>query len=371
MGRDAQLHGWDIALDRLTAGRTVQPVVLYGLRGVGKTVLLTEFARMAMRADWIVASVEAGSGQPLRSLLGEALYDPLVELARPGLGARMRKALKTALSFKLSYDPTGVWSFGVDVEAAAGGGADTGAIEPDLRKLLIDLSGGAAENGTGLAVLVDEAQDLTRDELVAVCSVAHRAGQLGVPLLIALAGLPDLRRRLAEAKSYAERLFVYHGIQQLTSEMARDAIARPAMAEGVTWAPDAVERVVSATNGYPYFLQQFGQDTWDYGHGEDVLTLHDAEVGIARGQAHLDDGFYRTRWDRATRSEKRYLRAMATDGDEGSNTGEVAARLGLKPTSLGPTRANLMSKGLLFAPEHGIIRFTVPGMAAFITRQVD
>lgn len=372
VGRDAQLEGWEIALSRLSAGRTVQPVVLYGLRGVGKTVLLTEFARLGNLDGWIVASVEAGSGDPLRSLLGEALYEPLVDLARPDLGARMRKALKTALSFKLSYDPDGVWSFGIDLDGiTGGGGANTGAIEPDLRRVLLDLATAAAEEGTGLAVLIDEAQDLSTDELVAVCSVAHRAGQLGLPLMIALAGLPDLRRRLAEAKSYAERLFTYQSIQQLPRELAQDALTRPAAMEGVTWAADAVDRVVHTADGYPYFLQQFGQDTWDYAHGDHTLTLHDAEVGIARGQAHLDDGFYRTRWDRATKSEKRYLRAMAADGDHGSNTGEVAARLGIKPTSLGPTRANLINKGLLFAPDHGIIRFTVPAMAAFITRQVD
>ena len=357
-----------MASARVSGGRTAQSVVLYGLRGVGKTVLLSDFARTARDGGWIVAQVEAGTGMPLRSALGEALHAPLADLARPSAGRRLLQGLKTALSFKASYDTGGTWSFGIDLADSRGGGADTGHLETDLAKLVGDLSGAAEEEDVGLAILIDEAQDLGDDDLVAVCSTAHLAGQRAWRCLFALAGLPSLPRILAEAKSYAERLFAFERIEQLGHELARQALIEPAATEGVAWDDDAVDLVVRETTGYPYFLQQFGQETWNEAQGT-RLTLADARVGAAKGRAALDDGFFRVRWDRATRAEQRYLRAMAADGDAGSPSGEVATRLGRNVSSFGPARASLISKGLIYAPEHGVVAFTVPGMADFIQRQ--
>lgn len=371
VGRDAQLHSWQVALDRVQQGRTAQPVVLYGLRGVGKTVLLSEFAHRAAERAWIVARIEAGAGKSLREALGEALHAPLADLARPSAGQRLLRSLKTALSFKASYDLGGSWNFGLDLSEVGGGGADTGLLETDLLKLLHDVAAAAEEENTGLAILIDEAQDLTEDELVALCSIAHAAGQNSWRALFALAGLPSLPRVLAEAKSYSERLFTFSPIEQLDEPLAARALSEPAAAEDVTWEPDAVAHIVGEAAGYPYFLQQFGQDTWNEAPGPHTVTLTDARVGAARGRAALDAGFFRARWDRATRSEQRYLRAMAADGDQGSSSGEVATRLGRKVTSLGPTRANLIAKGLIYAPEHGVVAFTVPGMADFIVRQPE
>jgi DNA transposition AAA+ family ATPase len=368
VGRDGQRERWRISLDRVEAGRTAQPVVLYGLRGVGKTVLLTRFFKSARDRDWIVAQVEAGAGKSLRESLGEALHAPLADLARPSAGKRLLKGLKTALSFKASYDTAGTWNFGLDLTETAGGGADTGMLETDLNKLVRDLSEAAEEEGVGLAILIDEAQDLTPAELTAICSAAHVTGQNGWASLFALAGLPSLPRVLAEAKSYAERLFVFERIEHLTEDLARKALTEPAAIEDVAWDDDAITFVVQETSGYPYFIQQFGQDTWNDAPGPGI-TLTDARVGAARGRAALDDGFFRARWDRATRAEQRYLRAMASDGDAGSSSGDVAARLGRSVNSFGPARASLISKGLVFAPEHGIVAFTVPGMADFIQRQ--
>lgn len=333
-------------------------------------MLLSRFARDAGDRKWMVAQVEAGTGRPIRAALGEALHAPLADLARPSAGRRLLRALKTAASFKASYDATGAWTFGLDLDAATGGGADTGQLETDLAKLARDLGGAAQEEGIGLALLIDEAQDLTAEELTAVCSAAHLVSQQEWPVLFALAGLPNLPRVLAEAKSYSERLFVYERIEQLDPVLARTAITEPAQTEGVSWDEDAVDLVVSETAGYPYFLQQFGQDTWNEAEGPSV-HLADARVGAARGRAALDDGFFRARWDRATRGEQGYLRAMATDGDVGSSSGEVALRLQKRPSSLGPVRAKLIGKGLVYAPEHGVVAFTVPGMADFIHRQVE
>ncbi|MQA34910.1 ATP-binding protein [Modestobacter roseus] len=368
VGRDSQLATWRVALDRLEGGRSSQSLTMYGLRGVGKTVLLTEFYKLAHERDWIAARVEAGTDKSLRQLLGEALHDPVADLARPNAGAKLLKALKTMLSFKASYDATGTWNFGLDLTGTAGGGADTGLLETDFGKLLKDLAAAASEEGVGLAILIDEAQDLSREELTAVCSAAHQAGQLGWPLLFALTGLPSLPRVLAEAKSYSERLFHFTQIEHLDDSLAWEAITKPAEDEGVLWDDNAVRFIVQETSGYPYFIQQFGQDTWNEAAGP-TITISDAKVGAARGRTTLDVGFFRARWDRATRAEQAYLRAMALDGDSGSSSGEVAVRLGKRASSLGPARASLIAKGLIYAPEHGVVAFTVPGMADFIQRQ--
>lgn len=370
VGRDLQRKSWEIALDRIGKAKDAQSLVLYGLRGVGKTVLLTSFARMARDRGWLVAQVEAGAGKSLREAVGEALHGPLADLVRPSVGHRLRKALKTALSFKASYDAAGTWNFGVDLSESAGGGADTGVLETDLTKLVNDLAAAASDDGVGLAILIDEAQDLDATELIAICSVAHTAAQQGWPLLLALAGLPSLPRVLAEAKSYAERLFIYDRIEHLPHDAAREAILRPAIDERIEWTDEAVDLIVNQAMGYPYFLQQFGQDTWNVAE-RSPISLADARVGAERGRAALDTGFFRARWDRATRGEQQYLRAMAQDGDRPSASGEVAGRLNRRQTSLGPVRANLINKGLIYAPEHGMVQFTVPGMADFINRQVS
>jgi hypothetical protein len=368
VGRDDALGAWETSLQRAQIGRTDQPVVLYGLRGVGKTVLLSEFRRKAAKRDWIVAQVEAGTDKALREVLGEALYAPLSDLARPGAGRRLLKSLKTALSFKASYDATGAWTFGVDLAGTPGGGADTGTLDTDLKKLINDLADAAEEEDVGLAVLVDEAQDLSSEELAALCMIAHAAAQDDWRVLFAFAGLPSLPRILAEAKSYAER-FRYMKIQQLDADVVAEALTIPAGLEDAEWDDDAIDVVVDASGRYPYFLQQFGQETWSVAAGP-VIAKHDAALGVAQGTNDLDNGFFRVRWDRATRTEQSYLRAMATDRDEGSSSSEVAKRLSRKPASLGPTRASLIAKGLIYAPEHGVVAFTVPGMAAFIGRQI-
>lgn len=371
VGRDAAIEDWDVALRRIERrGRSSQPFVLYGLRGVGKTVLLEEFRRKAHEREWIVAKVEASPDVSLRRLLAEALYAPLMDLARPNAGMRILKALKTLASFKASYDSSGAWTFGLDLSSARGGGADTGVLETDLRMLAEDLAGAAEDEGVGLGILIDEAQDLPRDELATLCAIAHAATQEERHVQFALAGLPSLPSLLAEARSYTER-FHYTRIEQLTPEAVVGALTIPADEEGVRWEEAATELVVRESGCYPYFLQQFGYDTWDGAAGPDVISLEDARLGVAVGKHKLDNGFFRSRWDRATRAEQTYLRQMALDGDAGSQTAVVAERLGRSPSSLGPTRAKLIGKGLVYAPEHGVVAFTVPGMAAFIDRQTQ
>ena len=366
-GRDHLLKAASIAIERIRRGRFAKSVILVGLRGVGKTVLLTQLRHDAQQREWVVVQVEGGTGRALRELLGEGLYDPLTELRRPSPGRRLLRAIATALSFKASYDHTGTWTFGMDLSGVPSGGADSGVLETDLKRVIRDVSLAAGEDGVGLAILIDEAQDLSADELTTLAVVAQAAAQDNWPVLFGLAGLPSLPQTMAEAKSYTERFHFVH-VERLSEEDARVALTRPAAAEGVEWSPEALGHVVASAGRYPYFIQQFGQETWNESDGSPI-SLEEARRGVLRGQNQLDNGFFRARWDRTTSAEKRYLRAMCPEGDEGVGSGEVATRLGKKIGSIGPVRANLMHKGLIYAPDHGVVRFTVPGMADFIARQ--
>jgi len=367
VGRDEELQGWGVALERIEDARPTRSVVLHGLRGVGKTVLLGEFHEMARDRNWLTVIIEANTGSPFRDSLARTLYPVVRELARPRAGDKLKKALATFKTFSVKVDSAGMWSFGLDVAPAPGRG-DSGELETDLSELIKDLADAAQEQGRGFALLIDEAQDLTRDELKALCAISHKAGQRNWPFLLALAGLPNLPRLLSEAKSYAERLYAYQEISQLSNDAAMEALTRPAAGEGVSWDDEAVTYVVTRTRGYPYFLQEYGQATWNAAGGA-TLTYDDARVGAASGQAHLDAGFYRTRWERATPGQRAYLEAMAPDGDGPSRSSQVAARLGKNPTGVGPIRGTLIKKGVIYAPEHGLVAYTVPGMATFIARQ--
>ena len=370
-GRDADIDAFEILMDRASSGRTARSIVFTGLRGVGKTVLLQEFAGRAEERGWIVARVEADRNSDPASFAGGVTRSIGTSLRiAQGKGRtkeRFQTALRTRKSFSLSVNPDGLLSLGFDVDAA-GGRADSGSLYADLTDLAIDVGLAATELDAGVVLLIDEMQDLTTDELSAVCRACHETGQRQIPWFVVGCGLPNLPALLAEAESYAERLFDYRRIDNLDSDAAFAALLNPAALEGAAWDADASQLVVSQSNGYPYFLQQFGQSTWNVASASPI-SRGDASLGVEDGLAQLDAGFFRSRWDRATPSERDYLRAMAEDGVYPSSSSDVARRLGKKPTSLGPARANLINKGIIYAPEHGQIRFTVPGMAAFIDRQ--
>lgn len=368
-GRDGELAAWQTALQRIASGRPARGLVLHGLRGVGKTVLLGAMRDEAVRREWLVASMEVGafSGGFLAHL-GEALYPSLRRLARPGIGTRLKRALATFAALNVKVDASGAWTFGLDLEPAA---PATGTLELDLVTLISDLAEAMQEQRAGVAVLVDEMQDLDGQTLAALCAVAHHCAQRGLPFLLCGAGLPSLPRVLSEAKTYAERLFEYRSIGPLLPDDATRALVAPAAIEGVRWEPAALQWVLEAAGGYPFFLQEMGQMTWQVARGPDVITLADAREGVAEGRRQLDFGFFLSRWERATTAERAYLEAMARDGDGPSPSKDVAERLGRSLSSVGPTRAGLISKGLIFAPEHGRVAFTVPGMADFITRRQE
>ena len=343
--------------------------MLTGLRGVGKTVLLNELARRGEDRDWIVVQLEVRR-DGAAGALGNLTQDLASALKRrqSKLSVAARKALASIKGFSLTLDPSGALSANLQLD---GDSTTSGDLERDLVALALDVGRAAREDGIGVLVCVDELQEMDRAPLEAVTAAAHAAGQREVPFIVAAAGLPSLPARLADAKSYAERLFDYRPLGRLSASTAEQALTGPADAAGVSWEPAAVAAVLAAADGYPYFLQEFGSATWEQAIGPATITPTDATNGIRLGQAVLDGGFFRSRWDRATPTERSYLFAMAADGEGPFQTADIAARMGRTQSNLGPIRAGLIGKGLVYPPEYGKIAFTVPGMAGFVQRHAN
>jgi hypothetical protein len=367
-GRDGELRAFDLLLERFARRLPERGMILTGLRGVGKTVLLNEFRARAEAKGWLVAKVEARSDATLRPLVAQALNQGLRAALGRGRGKELlKRALSIFKSFSLRASPDGSFALGIDVEPATGR-ADTGDLEVDLTELLIDLGDAAASLQAGTVIFVDEMQDLAGGDLAAVAGACHETGQRNLPVAVVGAGLPSLPAALTEAKSYAERLFAYRSIGTLDRESAVAALVRPAAALDVAWSKGALELVLERTQGFPYFVQAFGREIWDYAAGSPISAA-DAEVGIRAARRELDIGFFGSRWERATAGQRLYLRAVAEGGDGAASTADVARRMGRRPSDVSVARDQLIRKGLLYAPDRGTIAFTVPGMAGFVRRQ--
>jgi hypothetical protein len=370
VGRAAELATFATVVARTRHQLVSRGMVLTGLRGVGKTVLLNEMAQQATRAGWLTVQLEARREPTGAAAVRRMLARELISAARPlrpqTLTGRMRTAFSTISSFNASVGATGV-TLGVEIEP---GRADSGDTEIDLIELVEDVAAAVAEEGRGFGIFLDEMQDLDPDTMAGLLAAQHLAGQRELPFYVVGAGLPNLPRVLTDARSYAERLFDYRPIGKLTRDDAAQALVEPAERYGARFTDDALRIVLDATDGYPYFIQEYGQAIWNLSPTK-VFTEDDARAAVGFGLEHLDGGFFRARWERATPAERRFLRAMAADQDSPSQTAEVARRLGLRITSLGPSRANLMAKGLVYAPEHGLVAYTVPGMAAFVNRHLE
>ena len=367
-GRESELATFEVVLDRLAAGRAERGVLLTGLRGVGKTVLLEEFRSLADRRGWVSAFIEADSDRPFRLLACRALTSSLRSTSlRHRTSARFRSALRVFRSFSLQASADDSIGIGIDVDPLDGR-ADSGDLELDLSELLTDLGEAAADFGAGVLLLVDELQEIPRPDIAALAGAAHRTDRLRLPVAVCGAGLPNLPTLLTEAKTYAERLFAYRRIGALARSEAADALRLPTEALGVTWQPDALDHAAEAADGYPYFLQVFGKRIWDSAPGPGVISADDARVGVLLAQGDLRDSFYGPRWERATPAQKAYLTAMAAEGtDDGTApSGRVAARVGKSHRELSTSRDHLIRRGLVYAPARGLVAFTVPGMASFI-----
>lgn len=369
-GRESELHRFDVLRRRTeSGGANDRGLILTGLRGVGKTVLLNEFRAGAEQAGWIVAKVEAGGSRPFRTLVAQSLNQALRSATgRFGPGDGLRRVLGAFKSFTLNAAPDGSLALGIEVEPSRGR-ADSGDLETDLTELALDLGDTGRDLGVGALLLIDEMQDLAPAELAAISAASHEAGQREAAFLVVGVGLPNLPSVLTEAKSYAERLYEYRRIGPLGSTAATTALTLPAEARGVHWEPAASALVVETAAGYPYFLQVYGNSTWDYAE-RSPIQVGDAAVGIEAGRRELDIGFYGSRWERATAAQRTYLVAVAAGGDQ-SPTAQVARRLGRRPSDMSVARDQLVKKGLLYAPDRGAVAFTVPGMAEFVLRQTD
>ncbi len=372
-GRDEQLAAFDVVLERVARGRAERSLVLTGLRGVGKTVLLNALRSAAVRRGWGTGKLEARPDLPLRRPLSSALHQAVRELGHPEeeqrdhvLGVLRAFAERDAGRDAKLRDR---WSPGIDVPAARGR-ADSGDIEIDLVELLTEVGGLAQDLGKGVAVFLDEGQDLGPADPSGAGPACHEISQSGLPVIVVGAGLPHLPAVLSASKSYSERLFAYQRIDRLSRDAADRALAAPAAEEDAEFTPEGLEAMYAATGGYPYFIQAYGKTVWDLAP-RSPITAADVAVAAPEAERELAVGFFGSRYERATPAERDYLRAMA-DADSGEDpvgavaTADVAAVLGKKPQSLSPARDALLKKGLIYSGERGRIAFTVPHFGRYL-----
>jgi hypothetical protein len=367
-GRDELLESVRVALERVRRGLPTKSLLMVGLRGVGKTVLLDRMRDDAEGAGLQAIRIEAPEGRSLPALLAPQLRQALLRLSRVAAAkALAERALRGLAGFakglKLKYRDIEV---GFDLEPEPGL-ADNGDLEHDLTALLEVVGTAARAAGTALVLFVDELQYVAEDQLAALITALHRTAQRKLPVTLVGAGLPQLRGQMGEAKSYAERMFDFPEIGPLAEAAARDAIAKPAAEQGVAIEPAALARIVGETQGYPYFLQEWGKHAWDAAAASPI-TVADVEAASRSALAALDESFFRVRFDRLTPLEKRYLRAMAALGPGPHRSGDIAEQLRRPVTSLAPTRSQLIAKGMVWSPGHGDTAFTVPLFDAFMRR---
>jgi hypothetical protein len=377
-GRDEQLDAFDVVLERVARGRPERSIVLTGLRGVGKTVLLNALRSAAVRAGWGTGKLEARPEQSLRRPLASAVHQAVRELGPAGgAGDHALGVVKAFAQREVAGGPgrgaakvRDRWNPGISVPAAAGR-ADSGDIEIDLVELLSDLGGVAADTGRGMAVFIDEMQDLGPDDVSALCAACHEISQSRLPVIVVGAGLPHLPAVLSASKSYSERLFRYSRIDRLERTAADAALELPAEEEGARFTAEALEAMYAATGGYPYFIQAYGKAVWDLAPAS-PMSAADVAVAAPEAESELAVGFFGSRFERATPGEREYLRAMADvaveigDETDAVPTADVAAHLGRKPQSLSPARDALLKKGLIYSGERGRIAFTVPHFGRYL-----
>ncbi len=376
-GRDREVQQFEVVLERVARGRPERSMILTGLRGVGKTVLLNTFRSMAIQRLWGTGKIEARPDQSVRRPVAAALHMAIRELApRHRAPDRITEFLGVLKAFAQASPESGKkatahrWQPGIDVPATRGR-ADSGDLEIDLTELFVDAASVATDLGVGVGLFVDEMQDIPADDVSALCAACHELSQIGGPLIVVGAGLPHLPAVLSASKSYSERLFRYARIDRLDREAADFALLAPAEREDVTFTRDALDALYDAADGYPYFVQAYGKVAWDVAP-ETPITDGDVKVAAPEAESELAVGFFGSRYERATPAERDYMRAMAMLGDAGDEpvpTADVADELGRKPSSLSPARDGLIKKGLIYSAERGLVAFTVPHFGQFLRAQ--
>lgn len=373
VGRDDELQTFDIAVQRLALGRSARSMMLTGLRGVGKTVLLNEFGRIAQSHGWVHQKLEVHTDMPFLEEMVALVRNTLLRFsAGERLKERVRRALGILKAFQIRWNlPEGAdVTMGLDPVV---GWADSGLLSVDIAGLFVEMGEVSKLNNIGTLFTIDEVQQLEAKEqkasLEACIMGLHRISQEQLPFMIVGAGLPSIPGLLGSIKSYSERLFAYTEINSLNEEQSHSALVDPAEEIGVKWEKDALAKITSETKGYPYFIQEFGKHTWDVAVGPNVIRMEDVEKGIPKATVALDKGFFKSRIERITSAERAYLEAMATLGGGGPvATREVADYMSKGDLKAGGQRKTLIDKGLCYSPRLGWIDFTVPMFDQFIRR---
>jgi len=371
VGRDAELQGFEILLDRLRRGYAEQSMLITGLRGVGKTVLLGAFEDRALHSGWVTVTAEITRNEEFGPRMGRMVRRALFQVApKASWTDRIKRTAGVLKSFSLTMSSDGSVTAGIDVDAVEGI-ADTGNLSDDLTDLLVALGEAAKERETGVVFLLDEVQFLRTNEFEALIAALHRTVQRQLPITLVGAGLPQLPRLAGEAKSYAERLFKFPRIGQLSPPEAEAALAEPAADRGVSFDPGAINVIVEYTEGYPYFIQEYGKIVWDVAPDQEPISRTTAEEAQRAVEDKLDESFFRVRAERTTELELHYLRAMAELGSDEQTAGAVAAVMNRTSEQLGPTRARLIEKGLVYTTGHGRGNFTVPQFDRYMRRNYE
>lgn len=370
VGRAPLLEQARILLGRVKQKRSEKSLLLTGLRGVGKTVLLNDIERMAKAEGYQTILLEAHEEKPLGELIYPALRGLLFELDRiKGAGDKVKRGLAVLRSFigsiKLTFNDV---ALGLDIEPAKGT-ADSGDLEIDLPNLFVAIAEAALERQTAVAILIDEIQYLSQKELGALIMAMHKMQQKQLPLVLLAAGLPVLAGMAGESKSYAERLFNYPDVGALSEAEASMALRDPARNVGVEFDDDALQEVFRLTHGYPYFIQEWGYQSWNMAAASPI-TLEIVRNATTEVTRRLDKNFFRVRYDRLTPGEKNFLRAMAHLGPGSHRTGDIAAALKMTVKGMGPVRSKLIKKGMIYSPAHGDMAFTVPLFDEFMIRAI-
>lgn len=365
-GREEIIRAAHIALTRVRMGRSAKSLILVGLRGVGKTVLLVKIRDLAASEGYKAVLVEAHEHKSLPALLVPPLRQILFSLdAMASVSEKARRGLRILAGFIKSFKTkVGDVEMSIDPEVGA---ADSGDLENDLGVLLVAVAEAAADRGTAVAICVDELQYLSEEELSALIMAVHQLSQRQLPLVLLGAGLPQIVGLAGRSKSYAERLFDFPEVGPLDAKAAQDALQTPVRSEAVSFTKEALEGICRVTQGYPYFLQQWGHEAWNLA---ETSPIDAADIDRATQQAirRLDESFFRVRFDRLTPREKVYLRALAELGSGAQRSGDIAETLGVKVQSIAPLRGGLIRKGMIYSPAHGDTAFTVPLFDDFMKR---
>lgn len=374
-GRQEILDQAMLALDRIKNGRSEKSLLMVGLRGVGKTVLLNEILKLAQERGYKAALIEATENRqkkPLPELLLPPLRRVLFELDRgEQISERARRALRVFKSFigglKLSAKMQDLELYlNLDAEQ---GTADSGDLETDLSELFSALGEAAQDRKTAIAIIIDELQYVEETELSALIMAVHRVAQKSLPLIVIGAGLPQLVGKAGNSKSYAERLFSYPEVGALKKQDAYTALQQPVKDLGVMFADEALNEIIKVTRGYPYFLQEWGYQAWNVAQTSPI-TLADVQEATRQSIARLDADFFRVRFDRLTPAEKKYVRALAELGSDPQRSGDIAEKLGVPVNRVAPLRSQLIKKGMIYSPAHGDTAFTVPLFEDFLKRAI-